>query len=292
MLSASCFVPCALLARWHRTNKTGKRGFCKTFVAFWVQPAVAAFESHHHSSTDHQNVQRIMAGISGAGCRWFARPVTSNSVGTAATSERGGTVGVTSAGSRWFMRPATSPSADAITSTANTTTPASADATTSSATAERDDENAKFQRDSGSASSADKDGDSWDGKNFAGRKRRKRPSCTDLSDMVRDSFACCKNLRCVEAFVTGAADVRILRNEQAEFTRLTKRKERLQWISTRVPSIKLSRNKGALKAGDVYVCTAFFIRAFGTSNEAIQSAKDNPHYRYCCTNCSDREGAL
>ena len=43
-------------------------------------------------------------------------------------------------------------------------------------------------------------------------KKRRRP--TDISDMVDSSFSCCKSLRCVEAFINEAADVREFRAEQ------------------------------------------------------------------------------
>ena len=42
-------------------------------------------------------------------------------------------------------------------------------------------------------------------------KRRHTTAVVDLDDMVDASLTCCKRLQCVEAFVTGKADVKVLR---------------------------------------------------------------------------------
>ena len=103
-------------------------------------------------------------------------------------------------------------------------------------------------------------------------KKRRRP--TDISDMVDSSFSCCKSLRCVEAFINEAADVRELRAEQKAFSALAGR-SRAEYVNTMIPASRPGKNKGAMRAGGRVVCNTFFKQAFGVSNNLIQNQKHN-----------------
>lgn len=116
---------------------------------------------------------------------------------------------------------------------------------------------------------------------------RKRPRAlpTDLDDMVDTSFACCKRLRCVEAFVTGQGNVRELRAEQTIIKGLTGT-SKSDFVNGQVPVTRPGKNEGALYAGGRLVCNSFFKRAFGVSNNMIQNRLNNPGSaiakRYVC----------
>ena len=107
---------------------------------------------------------------------------------------------------------------------------------------------------------------------LANNKKRRRP--TDISDMVDSSFSCCKSLRCVEAFINEAADVRELRAEQKAFPALAGR-SRAEFVNTIIPASRPGKNKGAMRAGGRVVCKTFFKQAFGVSNNLIQNQKHN-----------------
>lgn len=102
-----------------------------------------------------------------------------------------------------------------------------------------------------------------------------RPT-TDVRDMVADDFLCCKSLRCVEAFVMGKHDIRVLRAEQADLNTLTTYRARSAWVSRQVPVLSPKKNEGSMLAANTLVCNAFFRRAYGVSNNTIESAKRNP----------------
>ena len=108
------------------------------------------------------------------------------------------------------------------------------------------------------------------------KKEGKRRMPPDVEVMVRESFVCCKTSRCVERFVTGAADINELRKQQDDFRKKKRCKGRTAWVATMVPFAKQRKNQGSMRAGDIIVCNKFFCQAFGVSNSTIDSAKRNP----------------
>ena len=102
-------------------------------------------------------------------------------------------------------------------------------------------------------------------------RNRRKPS--DVQDMIKDSFVCCKTRKCVERFSTGQASTDELRKQQSDIERLRSCRERTAWVKTMTPFHKPAKNEGSMVAGGTVVCNNFFARAFAVSKWTICSAK-------------------
>lgn len=92
---------------------------------------------------------------------------------------------------------------------------------------------------------------------------------------------CCTRLGCVQTFTEDVASflARTLAKEQ-DFIRLcSTREDRKKFVLDLVPVVHLGPGQGSMIAAGIPVCTRFFKKSFGVSNQVIDACKGTPHSR-------------